>query len=168
MFQEKKEDGSQWLTTTIKSVPVPHVVKWSIKENGSNNYQAINVSAEEYNGTTSTFPHPVLVIKHPEKLENCTFKIEAKNRIGKVEMMIPGNNEVFRNNPIINALFIKKKIICIAIPIITVYFELKIHLHSFFHKCFKKRWLKCFTNISCLTLCILLFRRHSNITLTRS
>lgn len=83
-------------------------MKWSIKENGSNNYQAINVSAEEYNGTTSTFPHPVLVIKHPEKLENCTFKIEAKNRIGKVEMMIPGNNEVFRNNPFINALFIKK------------------------------------------------------------
>lgn len=81
-------------------------MKWSIKENGSNNYQAINVSAEEYNGTTSTFPHPVLVIKHPEKLENCSFKIEAKNRIGTVEMMIPGNNEVFRNNHFINALII--------------------------------------------------------------
>lgn len=54
---------------------------------------------------------------------------------------------------LLSMLYLSKKIICIAIPIITVYFELKIHLHSFFHKCFKKWWLKCFTNISCLTLC---------------
>lgn len=87
----KKEDGSLWFTMKIKSVPAPHAVKWSIKENGSDNFQPINVNAVEYKGTTTTFPHPVLVIKYLEKLKNSIFTIEVKNRIGEVNRKIPGN-----------------------------------------------------------------------------
>uniref|UniRef100_A0A8W8NYD7 Ig-like domain-containing protein n=2 Tax=Magallana gigas TaxID=29159 RepID=A0A8W8NYD7_MAGGI len=86
----KKEDGSLWFTMTIKSVPVPHSVKWSIKENNIDTFEPINASAAEYIGTSNTFPHPVLVIKHIEKLDNCIFEIEVKNRIGEVKRMISG------------------------------------------------------------------------------
>nr|XP_034322480.1 uncharacterized protein LOC117688496 [Crassostrea gigas] len=75
---------------TIKSVPVPHSVKWSIKENNIDTFEPINASAAEYIGTSNTFPHPVLVIKHIEKLDNCIFEIEVKNRIGEVKRMISG------------------------------------------------------------------------------
>ncbi|XP_065922710.1 uncharacterized protein [Magallana gigas] len=87
----KKEDGSLWFTMTIKSVPVPHSVKWNIKENNTDTFEPINVSAAEYIGTSTTFPHPVLVIKHLEKLDNCIFEIEVKNRIGEVKRLISGN-----------------------------------------------------------------------------
>lgn len=92
---EKKDDGSLWFTMTIKSVPVPHAVHWSMNENGSESFQAINTNATEYEGTTTTFPHPVLVIKHSKQLENCSFEIQVKNRIGEVKMKISGNNELF-------------------------------------------------------------------------
>lgn len=81
---------------TIKSVPVPHFVKWSIKENNSNTFEPINVNAAEYIGTSNSFPHPVLVVKHLEKLDNCIFEIEVKNRIGKVKKVISGNNELIQ------------------------------------------------------------------------
>lgn len=82
---------------TIQSVPVPHSVKWNIKENNTDTFEPINVSAAEYIGTSNTFPHPVLVIKHKEKLDNCIFEIEVKNRIGEVKRMISGNTFFFLN-----------------------------------------------------------------------
>lgn len=93
----KKEDGSLQFTMTIQSVPVPHSVKWNIKENNTDTFEPINVSAAEYIGTSNTFPHPVLVIKHKEKLDNCIFEIEVKNRIGEVKRMISGNTFFFLN-----------------------------------------------------------------------
>lgn len=102
----KKEDGSLWFTMKIKSVPAPHAVKWSIKENISDNFQPVIVSDVEYKGTTTTFPHPVLVIKHPETLKNCIFKIEVKNRIGEVNRKIQGKNVGFRNIPFITVYFL--------------------------------------------------------------
>lgn len=87
----KKEDGSFQLTMTIKSVPVPHSVKWTIKEKNTDTFEPINVSAAEYIGTSNTFPHPVLVIKQLEKLDNCVFEIEVKNRIGEKKLEISGN-----------------------------------------------------------------------------
>lgn len=86
---DKKEDGSLSFTMTIKSVPVPHAVQWRMIENGSDTFEPINVNASEYKGTSNTFPHPVLVIKHVEKIENCSFEIEVKNLIGTVKKRIP-------------------------------------------------------------------------------
>lgn len=82
---DKKEDGSVWFTLTIKSVPVPHAVQWCMMGNNSETFEPINVNAAEYKGTSNTFPHPVLVIKHVEKMENYSFEIEVKNLIGKVK-----------------------------------------------------------------------------------
>lgn len=85
---DKKEDGSVWFTMTIKSVPVPHAVQWCMMGNNSETFEPINVNAAEYKGTSNTFPHPVLVIKHVEKMENYRFEIEVKNLIGKVKKKI--------------------------------------------------------------------------------
>lgn len=92
---DKKEDGSVWFTMTMKSVPVPHVVQWRMIGNDSETFEPINVNAAEYKGTSNTFPHPVLVIKHVEKMKNCSFEIEVKNLIGKIKKRIPGNKELF-------------------------------------------------------------------------
>lgn len=99
---DKKEDGSVWFTMTIKSVPVPHAVQWCMMGNNSETFEPINVNAAEYKGTLNTFPHPVLVIKHVEKMENYSFEIEVKNLIGKVKKKIQGNKELFKNVPFIN------------------------------------------------------------------
>lgn len=86
----------------IKSVPVPHFVQWRIMENGSETFEPINVNAAEYKGTSNTFPHPVLVIKRVEIIENCSFEIEVKNLIGDVKKRISGNKKLFKNVPFIS------------------------------------------------------------------
>lgn len=88
---DNNEDGSVCFTMTIKSVPVPHAVQWRMMGNDSETFEPINVNAAEYKGTLNTFPHPVLVIKHVEKMENCSFEIEVINLIGKVKKRIPDN-----------------------------------------------------------------------------
>lgn len=94
--QDIKEDGSMWFTMTIKSVPVPHLVQWNVKEEHSKTFQQINVNAAEYKGTSDSFPHPVLVLNHIKKIENYIFEIEVQNRIGEVKREIPGNNDIFQ------------------------------------------------------------------------
>lgn len=88
---EIKEDGIMCFTMAIESVPVPHFVQWRMMGNGMETFEPINVNAVEYKGSTNTFPHPVLVIKHLEKMENCSFKLEVKNLIGEVKTRNSGN-----------------------------------------------------------------------------
>lgn len=88
---EIKEDGIMCFTMAIKSVPVPYFVQWRMMGNGIETVEPINVNAAEYKGSTNTFPHPVLVIKHLEKMENCSFKLEVKNLIGEVKTRNSGN-----------------------------------------------------------------------------
>lgn len=84
---------------TIKSNPAPFLVKWSMKDKESETLQQINVNADEYKGTSTSFPHPMLVVKNPETLENYCFQIKAKNVIGFTEKVIPGkNNSVIIKN----------------------------------------------------------------------
>lgn len=98
--QDIKEDGSMWFTMSIKSVPVPHLVQWNVKEEHSKTFQPINVNAAEYKGTSHSFPHPVLVLNHIKKLENCIIEIEVQNRIGEVKRKISGNNEILQKKKI--------------------------------------------------------------------
>lgn len=88
---EIKEDGIMCFTMAIKSVPVPHFVQWRMMGNGIETFEPINANAAEYKGSTNTFPHPVLFIKHLEKMENCSFKLEVKNLIGEVKARNSGN-----------------------------------------------------------------------------
>lgn len=88
---ERNDDGSLRFTMTIKSAPAPHAVQWLIKKNGSETFEKFNVNAAEYKGTSNCFPHPVLVIKTIENIENCSYQLEVKNLIGEVKSRTSGN-----------------------------------------------------------------------------
>lgn len=90
---------------TIRSIPVPHFVQWSMKGNDSETFLPININAGEYRGTSNSFPNPVLVIKHIGRLQNCSFEIEVKNHIGEVKARIPGNTKIFQSLYIILVIF---------------------------------------------------------------
>lgn len=75
----------------IKSNPAPFVVQWNMKDKKSGSLQQINVNADEYKGTSTSLPRPMLVVKHKETLENYSFQIEVENVIGFTEKVIPGN-----------------------------------------------------------------------------
>ncbi|XP_065927180.1 uncharacterized protein [Magallana gigas] len=87
---DEKDDGTQWVTVTIKSIPEPILVQWRKREKNSNRFQPINVNAEEFKGSSCSFPHPVLVIKQREQLqlENSTFQIKIQNFIGTCKKTI--------------------------------------------------------------------------------
>lgn len=87
---DEKEDGTQWFTVTIKSIPEPFLVQWSKREKNGDRFQPINVNAEEFKGSSCSFPHPVLVVKQKEQLENFYFQIEIKNFIGTCKETIQG------------------------------------------------------------------------------
>lgn len=89
---ERKEDGSYWLTMTIKSIPEPTYIQWSIKENNEKAFELLNINDDEYKGTTDTFPHPVLVVKS-SKFEECKFQIEVNNFIGNSAFIIQGKKK---------------------------------------------------------------------------
>nr|XP_034324490.1 uncharacterized protein LOC117689028 isoform X4 [Crassostrea gigas] len=91
---EMKEDGSQYFAVIIKSTPVPFYVQWTMKENESDTFRPINTNLEEYKGSSNSFPNPVLVVKHNEKLESCIFQIEVRNLIGKIIQRIPGDKTI--------------------------------------------------------------------------
>lgn len=86
---QRQEDGRWRFTMTINSVPTPQYVQWSIK-NTSETFQPLNVNAEEYKGTSSLFPHPVLIIQHIERQKSCVFELEVKNRIGRATKQMQG------------------------------------------------------------------------------
>lgn len=90
----RNKDGSQCFTMTISSLPAPFFVQWSMedkKSGTSGTLQQINVNAEEYKGTSNSFPRPVLVVKHNESFKNYSFRIQVENVIGFTEKIMPGN-----------------------------------------------------------------------------
>lgn len=76
---------------TIKSVPVPNYVQWEKKRNNSNTYELLNLNDAEFKGTSNSFPHPLLVLRHKETLNNYSFRIEVQNLLGTNA----GNNGIF-------------------------------------------------------------------------
>lgn len=80
---DEREDGSLCFTMKIKSVPVPNLVQWKIKENNSETIQPLDFNDVDFKGTSHSFPNPVLVIKNKTILENCSFELEVQNRIGR-------------------------------------------------------------------------------------
>lgn len=81
---------------TIESFPVPHHVQWSAKSKDEEIFTPININAEEYKGTTVSFPHPVLVVRQGDQLEKTCYQIEVANFIGKTVLEIS-----CKKNPII-------------------------------------------------------------------
>lgn len=58
------------------------------KEKNDDTVQLINVNAEEYKGSSSSLPKPVLVVKQRELLENVNFQIEVQSFVGKCKKTI--------------------------------------------------------------------------------
>lgn len=86
---ERKEDDSFLFTMTIKAIPEPTNIQWSIKENNDVAFELLNINDDEYKGTTDTFPHPVLVVKS-SKFEKYKFQIEVQNFTGNETFIIQG------------------------------------------------------------------------------
>lgn len=86
---ERKEDGSYRFTLTIRAIPEPTYIQWSMKEKNGKAFELLNINDDEYKGTTDAFPHPVLVIKS-SKFEKYKFQIEVKNFTGNSVFIIQG------------------------------------------------------------------------------
>lgn len=91
----EEKDDSWWFTMSIKSIPSPCNVQWSIKEKNSDSFKIIDTNAEEFRGTSNSLSGPVLVIKQCEKLQTHLFQIEVQNFIGSCEKTIQGENLKF-------------------------------------------------------------------------
>lgn len=87
---EDKENEGQMITVKIKSFPAPFNVQWSVKSKNDENFRPIDINTKEYEGTTVSFPHPLLVVRQKDQLEKNCFKIEVTNFIGKTEQEISG------------------------------------------------------------------------------
>lgn len=93
VFLEKIEDvenEGQRITVKINSLPAPFYVQWSAKSKNDENFRPIDLNTKEYEGTTISFPHPVLVVRQKYQLEKKCFRIEVKNFIGKTVHEISG------------------------------------------------------------------------------
>lgn len=64
------------------------------KGNDEDEFNPIDANAEEYRGTMNYLPHPELVVKHRNLLENNCFQIEVSNFIGSTVEKISGNRLV--------------------------------------------------------------------------
>lgn len=67
-------------------------MQWSAKCKEGDTFTAIDINAEEFKGTTVSFPHPVLVVRQSDILDGNYFRIEVTNFIGKTEQEISGQN----------------------------------------------------------------------------
>lgn len=87
---EDKKNGRHSITVLIESLPAPYHVQWSAKTKYDEHYTPIDINTEEYEGTTVSFPHPVLVVRQKDQLEKNCFRIEVTNFIGKTVHEISG------------------------------------------------------------------------------
>lgn len=91
--EEKTEDGEnggQWITIAINSIPAPCLVQWSAKGKQEATFTPIDINAEEYKGTSVTLPYPMLFVRQKHQLEKKCFRIEVTNFIGKTGQDIFG------------------------------------------------------------------------------
>lgn len=75
---------------SIKSFPAPCHVQWSAKSRDDSTFTPFDIYTEEYEGTTVSFPHPVLVVRQRNQLEKYCFQIQVTNFIGKTVQEISG------------------------------------------------------------------------------
>lgn len=89
-INELKEDRSKLFKVTIQSFPAPLYAQWKIKEKDDDAFGFLDVNAEEHRGSQNSLPHPVLVVRHTERLKTQIFQIEVHNFIGSSRRIITG------------------------------------------------------------------------------
>lgn len=90
MAEPEKKGDSYWFAVTIRAIPAPSFVQWSVKGKDNDTFEVIDINAEKYKGTSNSLPSPVLVVKEVVELETCCFQIEVQNFIGSCKRVIPG------------------------------------------------------------------------------
>lgn len=89
---ENEKNGGQRITVAIKSFPAPCLVQWSAKCK-NDIFKPVDINAEEYKGTTVSFPHPVLVVKKADMLDKLCLRLDVTNFIGKTKYEISGKKQ---------------------------------------------------------------------------
>ncbi|XP_062568433.1 titin-like, partial [Saccostrea cucullata] len=84
-----QEIDKKVFTALIKSVPEPIQAQWSIKNESSGSYKALDITSEEYKGSSNNLPKPLLCIKQNVTLQNHLIHIEVQNFIGTTTREIP-------------------------------------------------------------------------------
>lgn len=92
MAKPEKKNSGFWFTVTIQSIPAPNFAQWSIKEKSSETFIPIDENADEFEGTSNTLPHPVLVVNPKTDLTDYCFQIEVRNFIGSCKKITPGKS----------------------------------------------------------------------------
>lgn len=80
---------------TITSFPAPYQIQWNAKSKDDDTFTPIDINADEYDGTTVTFPNPVLVVRQRDQLEKKCYQIEVTNFIGKTVQTISGRKQYY-------------------------------------------------------------------------
>lgn len=76
-------------TVEITSIPSPCHAQWSVKSKGEETFTPLDVNAEEYQGSTNSLPHPVLVVTEKDQLEK-NYQIKVTNFVGSTAQEISG------------------------------------------------------------------------------
>lgn len=82
---ERREntDGSLVFNAIIQSIPAAYNAQWKIRGKDDDTFTPIKSNADEYIEITNALPHPALIIKQRELLENKCFLMEVNNFVGK-------------------------------------------------------------------------------------
>lgn len=107
---ENEGSGIHGFKATIKAIPSPCNVKWSKKGKYEDEFKPIDADAQEFRGTTNYLPHPKLVAKDRNLLENNCFQIEVSNFVGNTIENIPGKGLIFIEHSIKTRIVLKIKI----------------------------------------------------------
>lgn len=90
-----EKNGGRQITVTITSFPAPCKIQWNAKSKDDDTFTPIDINADEYNGTTVTFPQPMLVVRQNDQLENNCYQIEVTNFVGKILQTISGRKQYY-------------------------------------------------------------------------
>lgn len=102
MERFEDESGNQCFIATIKATPAPCFAQWNKKSNEEDEFNPINVIAEEFRGTSNNLPYPKLAVKDRNLLESNSFQIEVSNVVGSTFKKISGKRPIFMKHPINN------------------------------------------------------------------
>lgn len=90
-------DGCLVFTALIQSIPAAYHAQWKVKGKDDDTFKPVDVNAKEYNGTSNSLPHPVLVVKQKEEIQKQHFYIQVDNFVGSSKTEISGMKKSFAN-----------------------------------------------------------------------
>lgn len=97
MKRLENRDGCLVFTALIQSIPAAYHAQWKVKGKDDDTFKPVDVNAKEYNGTSNSLPHPVLVVKQKEGIQKQHFYIQVDNFVGSSKTDISGMKKSFAN-----------------------------------------------------------------------